>query len=323
MRILLWHVHGSWTTSFVQGPHTYVLPVSEPRGPDGLGRARTWDWPPSAIEVPLHKLRDEQFDLVILQRPHDYELAVTCTGLLPGVDVPAVYVEHDTPREAVPETPHPFADHPELLIAHVTPFNDLFWDCGTTPTTVVGHGIVDPGYRYTGEDESAGVVVNDPIQRGRVAGTDLLPGFAETLPLEVYGMRVLGLPKHLGLPADQCRVHEDLPQDRMHTQLARSRVYLHPYRWTSLGLSLIEAMHLGMPVVALATTEAHRAVPPAAGTVSTSLPELREALERFRRDPGFAREAGAAARQAALERHNLKQFLENWNHVLEYALEER
>ena len=41
MRVLLWHVHGSWTTSFVQGPHTYLVPVTADRGPDGLGRART------------------------------------------------------------------------------------------------------------------------------------------------------------------------------------------------------------------------------------------------------------------------------------------
>ena len=52
MRILLWHVHGSWTTAFVQGPHTYVVPVTPDRGPDGLGRARTFDWPDSVVEVP-------------------------------------------------------------------------------------------------------------------------------------------------------------------------------------------------------------------------------------------------------------------------------
>ena len=49
MKVLLWHVHGSWTTSFVQGGHEYLLPVVDgpggKRSPDGLGRARTWDWP--------------------------------------------------------------------------------------------------------------------------------------------------------------------------------------------------------------------------------------------------------------------------------------
>ena len=150
MRILLWHVHGSWTTSFVQGPHTYLLPVTEPRGPDGLGRARTWDWPPGAIEVPVHELRGTPFDVVILQRARDAQLTVNWTGLLPGVDVPAIYLEHNTPQQDVPNTRHPAAGHPGLLVVHVTDFNDVFWDCGTTPTTVIEHGIVDPGERYTG-----------------------------------------------------------------------------------------------------------------------------------------------------------------------------
>ena len=32
MKILVWHVHGSWTTSFVQGGHEYLIPVVEGRG---------------------------------------------------------------------------------------------------------------------------------------------------------------------------------------------------------------------------------------------------------------------------------------------------
>src|ERR671938_804 len=64
------------------------------------------------------------------------------------------------------------------------------------------------------------------------------------------------------------------PQHELHGEMARRRAYLHPIRWTSLGLSLLEAMHLGMPVVALGTTEVHEAVPPEAGVVSTRLDVL-------------------------------------------------
>ena len=45
MNILLWHVHGAWTTAFVHGRHRYLVPVTPDRGPDGLGRARTYRWP--------------------------------------------------------------------------------------------------------------------------------------------------------------------------------------------------------------------------------------------------------------------------------------
>jgi hypothetical protein len=66
MRILIWHLHGSWLTSFVQGPHQYLVPVTPSRGPFGLGRARTWDWPPSVVEVTPQQLRDEPVDLAEL-----------------------------------------------------------------------------------------------------------------------------------------------------------------------------------------------------------------------------------------------------------------
>lgn len=316
MRILLWHVHGSWTTSFVQGPHRYLLPVTEPRGPDGLGRARTWDWPASVSEVPQAQLRDTSFDLVLLQRPQERELVRAWTGRTPGVDVPAVYLEHNAPHGDVPDTRHPMADHPEIPVVHVTPFNDLFWDCGATPTRVIEHGVADPGQRYTGELGRQAVVVNDPLRRGRVTGTDLLPGFADQGPLDVFGMRVQGLADRPGLAGGRCEPFEDLPQDVMHTQLARRRVYVHPIRWTSLGLSLLEAMQLAMPVVVVGSTEAYRAVPPAAGAVSTDVGELHAAVRRFLADPAPAREAGAAAREASLRRYGLKRFLRDWNDTL-------
>ena len=57
MRVLVWHVHGSWMTSFVQGGHDYYVPVTPDRGPDGLGRAQTWDWPANVREVVPEAMR--------------------------------------------------------------------------------------------------------------------------------------------------------------------------------------------------------------------------------------------------------------------------
>ncbi|MCW2852013.1 MAG: putative transferase [Nocardioides sp.] len=316
MRILLWHVHGSWTTSFVQGPHDYVVPVTADRGPDGLGRARTWDWPASVREVPADELRGLDVDLVVLQRPHEVDLAEQWLGRRPGRDVPAVYVEHNTPTGDVPDTRHPLADQDAIVITHVTGFNQLFWDCGTARTVVVDHGIVDPGHRYTGEIRRAAVAVNDPVRRGRSVGTDLIPLLAEVSGVDVFGMRVDQLPAATGLPPERLTTHEDLPQERMHAELARRRVYVHTARWTSLGLSLLEAMHLGMPVVALATTEAVVAVPPHAGVVATRPEEITAAVARFVADPELAARTGEAARRHALEHYGLKRFLGDWDPLL-------
>jgi hypothetical protein len=72
-------------------------------------------------------------------------------------------------------------------------------------------------------------------------------------------------------------------------------------------------MHLGMPVVAVAATEAGRAVPPQAGVVSADLDELGAALRAFVADVDAARAAGAAARAWALRRYGLHRFLTDWD----------
>jgi glycosyl transferase family 1 len=316
MRVLLWHVHGSWTTSFVQGGHDYVVPVTPDRDADGLGRARTWDWPASVVELSPEALAGADLDAVVLQRPHELELAARWTGRKPGRDLPAVYLEHNAPEGAVPCTPHPMAGQRAIPVVHVTHFNRLLWDSGLAPTYVVEHGVVDPAYRYTGELSRAAVVVNDPVRRGRFVGTDLLGTLAAGAPLDVFGMRVDRL-RPAGLLPAGARALEDLPQHRMHEEVAKRRVYLHPVRWTSLGLSLVEAMMLGLPVVGLDTTEASRAVPRDAGVLSNDPDELVAALRRFVAEPELARAYGVRARAAACERYGLGRFLADWDAVLQ------
>jgi glycosyltransferase involved in cell wall biosynthesis len=301
-KIFFWHVHGSYATSLVQGPHTYYVPVLPDRGPDGRGRARTWDWPANAIEVTPEQARELDVDLVVLQRPHELALAERWLGRVPGRDVRAVYLEHNAPQGPIAEMRHPLADRPDLTIVHVTHFNDVFWDCGTTLTRVIEHGVVDPGYRYTGELVRAAVAINEPVRRGRVTGTDLLERFGAALPLDVFG-----------IGAGALGGFEDPPQHVLHREMARRRVYLHPFRWTSLGLTLIEAMQLGIPVVALATTEAVEAVPAGCGTISTDVERLCDALRRYAADPAAARADGERARAYALERYGLDSFLCAWD----------
>jgi Glycosyl transferases group 1 len=307
MRVLVWHVHGAWTTAFVHGPHTYLIPVLPDRGPDGRGRALTYEWPAAAVEMSPGDLGDAEVDVVVLQRPEDEALATRwLRGRRPGRDVPAVYLEHNAPQGRINDMRHPVAGRRDLTLVHVTHFNALFWDADGTPTRVIEHGVVDPGPRYTGELPRAAVVVNEPVRRARVTGTDLLPALAGTMPVDLFG-----------IDADQIGGIGDVPQARLHDEMARRRVYLHPVRWTSLGLSLIEAMHLGMPVVALDTTETGEAVPPGAGVVSNRPDVLRDALARFAAEPDLARRMGAAARGAALERFGLARFLDDWNELLE------
>ncbi len=315
VRILIWHVHGSWTTGFVQGPHDYVLPVLPGRGPDGAGRAQSWDWPSRAREVSTERLREEEIDVVVLQRPHEAELVRAWTGRVPGRDVPAVYLEHNVPGGRVPFDRHPMAEQRRIPLVHVTHFNALLWDNGSAPFRVIEHGVPDPGHRYTGELAHAAVVVNEPVRRGRAVGTDLVLGFARHQPIDVFGIDAHLLRTLPGVPPELTTV-EGLDQERLHAEMARRRVYLHPNRWTSLGLSLVEAMLLGMPVVVVASTESAVAVPAGTGIVSTRPDELAAGLRKLCHDVDLARAVGEDARAHALRRFDLRRFLRDWDAVL-------
>jgi hypothetical protein len=306
MNVFVWHVHGSWMTAFVHGRHRYLVPVLPDRGPDGRGRARTYEWPEGAVEIGPRDAATCDVDVVVLQRPEElHELAPRWLGgRVPGRDIPAVYVEHNAPQGRIADLNHVTSDRPDLVLAHVTHFNALFWDSGSTPTTVVEHGILDPGYRYTGELSRAAAVINEARRRGRVTGTDLLERFERVAPVDLFGIDAGALG---GL---------DLPQEKLHAEMARRRVYVHPFRWTSLGLSLLEAMHLGMPVVALATTEAPEAIPAEVGVVSTRVEALVDGVKTLLEDRDAAVAMGMRAREHARRRYGLSRFLRRWDDLL-------
>lgn len=296
MNVFLWPVHGSWTAAFVSGPHRYLVPAP----PEGA----TGRWPETVVEVTPEQAAAAPVDVVVLQRATELaSLAGQWLQREPGRDVAAVYLEHSTPPSPTGDARHPAACRPDLTVVHVTHFNRLFWDTGSTPVRVVEHGVVDPGHRFSGELPRAAAAINEPRRRGRAVGANLLSELGREVPIDLFGIGT----------------DLDLPQPDLHAEMARRRVYLHPYRWTSLGLSLIEAMHLGLPVVALATTEVPEAVPADAGIVSNRLDVLCAGLRRLAGDPALAREMGEAGRRHALAHFGLRRFLEDWDAVLEHA----
>jgi glycosyltransferase involved in cell wall biosynthesis len=204
------------------------------------------------------------------------------------------------------------ADATGIAIVQVSHFNDLFWDCGAAPTRVIEHAVADPGLCYTGELERLAFVVNEPVRRWRTTGTDLLRRF-DGFGIDAFGIDGHLLPTALQPSAADVRFAGNLSPAELNAALASRRVYLHLNRWTSLGLSLITAMLLGMPVVVLDTTEASRAVPADAGALATDVDELIRAARLLVDDVDEAARRGRNARSAALERYGLERFLADWD----------
>jgi glycosyltransferase involved in cell wall biosynthesis len=311
LRVLTWHVHGNYLYYLSQAPHTFVLPVRPLRPHPYAGRTRSFPWGDNVVEVPADRLRDERFDVILFQSRETFERD-QYTYLTPAQrSLPRLYLEHDPPRENPTDTRH-VVDDPEVPVVHVTRFNQLMWDCGRSPTLVIPHGVLVPPYtEYTGPLERGIVVVNNLRSRGRRLGADIFERVrAAGVPLDLVGMdaRSIG-----GIG--------EVPPAELAEFIAPYRFFFNPIRYTSLGLSVCEAMTLGMPVVGLATTEMATTVENGvSGYVDNDVDALIERMRALIADPGLAARLGAGARAYARRAFALDRFVADWDAALRYAV---
>jgi glycosyltransferase involved in cell wall biosynthesis len=307
LRVLTWHVHGSYLYYLTQGPHDFYLPV-KPGRPEGYGgRNGNFDWGDNVHEVPSDELQRMQFDVVLFQSQRNFTVDQFEVLSPAQRQLPRVYLEHDPPRESPTDTCHT-VDDPDVLLVHVTPFNALMWDSGRTPTWVIDHGVmVSERHRYTGELERGVVVVNNLARRGRRLGHDVFERARGEVPLDLAGMgsRELG-----GMG--------DLPLATLHGHLGRYRFFFNPIRYTSMGLAVCEAMMIGLPILGLATTEMSAAIQNGInGFVDTDVNRLVAHMRRLLSDPDEARALGEGARRTATERFGIRRFAADWSDVFE------
>ncbi len=305
LRILTWHVHGSYLWYLSHVGHDIFLPVRPDRR-DGYGGRppdSTFPWPDNVYEVPAEDVADLDLDCVLTQSRRNW-CEDRAALLSPAqLDLPRIHLEHDPPRESPTDTRH-FVDDPDTLLVHVTAFNRLMWDNGSTPTVVIEHGVAVPdGVRWTGDLARGLVVVNNLSRRGRRLGADVFAEVRRSVPLDLIGMGW-----------EDCGGLGEVAPRQVAAFAARYRFFFNPIRYTSLGLAVCEAMMIGMPVVGLATTEMTTVVDNGvSGWLDTEPARLVDGMRLLLEDRDLAMRMGEAARRTAVERFSIERFVADWD----------
>ncbi len=302
LRILTWHVHGNYLYYLTQVPHDFYLVTDAARSSHHGGRSGTLPWGENVHEAPVERIAGMSFDVLLFQsrdawQREQHELLTPAQRALPRI-----YLEHDPPQEHPTDTRH-WVDDRELLLVHVTPFNALMWDSGATPVRVIEHGVLplaDDCYR--GEIARGLVVVNNIDRRGRRLGADIFEQVRREVPLTLIGMG-----------AERAGGSGEVAHHALPGVMASHRFFFNPIRYTSLGLAIIEAMMVGMPIVGLATTELVTVIRNGEnGCIDTRIDRLVDAMQQLIRYPQEARRLGDAARRTALDRFNIGRFVADW-----------
>ncbi|MCL4641284.1 MULTISPECIES: glycosyltransferase [Olivibacter] len=311
LRILTWHIHGSYLYYLSQVPCQFYLPVMSDR-PEGYGgRSGTFKWGDNVYEVPVSELKDMDFDCILFQSRKNYledqyEILDERQRVLPKI-----YLEHDPPREVPTDTRH-IVDDPEVLLIHVTHFNNLMWDNNRTPTRVIQHGVLIPkDVNYTGVLEKGVVVINGIAKRGRRLGYDIFKQVQKYVPLDLIGMEseVAGGLGEIAPP--------ELP-----SFISKYRFFFNPIRYTSLGLAVCESMMVGLPIIGLATTEMAMTVDNGkSGYIHTDVSYLINKMQLLLDDPLHAKKLGDNARETAIQNFGMDRFIRDWLDAFELVIE--
>ena len=302
LRVLTWHVHGNYLLYLSQARVEFVLPVDPSRGPGYGGRGSTFAFGPNVVEVPADLVKDEPLDCILYQTRQNFGSDgpdILSTGQR---KLPRIYLQHDPPW-ADPVNEQHWSNDPDGLLVHVTPFNALMWDAGRTPSRMIDHGVFVPEYaRFTGELGRGVTVINHLRNRGRRLGADVFLQLRDQVPLDLVGMDA----ESLG------GIGEVFPPE-LPEFIARYRFFFNPIRWTSLGLAIIEAMMVGLPIVGLATTELVTVIRNGeSGFLDTEPLALVEPMRELIDDPAAARRMGQKARAYAEERFGIIRFAREW-----------
>lgn len=306
LRILTWHVHGNYLYNLTQVPHDFYLLTDAAKSTHYSGRSGTLPWGDNVHDAPVERVQEMPFDVVLFQSRDAWDEGQHRWLSEAQRRLPRIYLEHDPPQPHATDTLHWAAD-PNVLLVHVTPFNALMWDNGSSPVRVVEHGVLPlREVDYRGGNERGIVVVNNLESRGRRLGLDVYRDVAARVPLALYGMnseRVGGV--------------GEARNDLLPEVMADYRFFFNPIRYTSLGLAVIEAMMVGLPIVGLATTELVTVIRNGEnGFVDTRPDRLVDVMRQLLEEPGLAREWGAAARATARDRFGIGRFVEDWMEIL-------
>ncbi|MBS1524888.1 MAG: glycosyltransferase family 4 protein [Bacteroidetes bacterium] len=303
MKIFTWHIHGSYLFYLSQGNYEIYIPVKDEKTEGYYGRGETFPFGDNVIEIPAADVKNHGFDCILFQTNQNYLVDQFEVLSEEQRKLPKIYLEHDPPRQHPTDTRHLIND-PDIVLVHVTHFNNLMWDSNNTPARVIEHGVTDPGDLYKGTLRKGLVVINNLPVRGRLLGFDIFQQVKEQVPVDLVGMGTgdWGLGEVL---------HPQLPQFQ-----SNYRFFFNPIRYTSLGLAVCEAMMMGMPVVGLATTELSSVIDNGySGFIHTDVNYLIDKMNLLLDDPLLAKEIGANGRQVAAKRFNITRFTYEWEEL--------
>jgi hypothetical protein len=311
-KIFTWHIHGTYLYYLSQANCDFYVPVGGKKAFGYGGKGGPFPFGANVHEIPTDEIPQADFDVILFQHREHYEEDQYEIFTDVQRRLPRVFLEHDPPRQHPTDTRH-VVDDSSVTLVHVTDFNRLMWDSNNVPTTVIDHGVVDPGIAYSGKLAKGVVVINNLHSRGRRLGSDLFEYVRQHVPIDL-----------IGINAEEMGGLGEVPHNQLPQFISQYRFFFNPIRYTSLGLSIIEAMMIGLPIVGFATTELVSVIESGVNGYTSLDPDTLIAyMHALLESPQLAKQIGAKGQSYARQRFNIPRFAHDWENLFADLIERK
>ncbi|HZQ45932.1 MAG TPA: glycosyltransferase, partial [Verrucomicrobiae bacterium] len=261
--------------------------------------------PPNYHRLSFSEEPPVKFDLALAH----FEMGYHC---LKRLDLPLIWKEHGlrwpfvVPAEWVERT---------AFFSFASRMAEQAWQVAPEAAhrkRIIGMGMDLQTYGgYAGDGGGILVVGQNICSRGNEKGYDNLMRLARKFSICVVGMGNEGIPGAIGAAAN----YGELVR---HYQ--RHEVFLNPSN--ILGMSTLEAMATGMPVVCFRMMNSDVIRNGVNGLIVDSVKEAAEALNCLLKNRALARELGRKARVTIREKFRVESFVRGWNALFQQAVDE-
>src|SRR4051812_21507248 len=106
LRILTWHVHGSYLYYLTQAPHEFYLPSRPSRDNGYAGKWGHIPWADNVHDVPVDEIKNLDLDCILFQWREHYQKDQFEILSAAQRQLPKIYLEHDPPQSHPTFTRH-------------------------------------------------------------------------------------------------------------------------------------------------------------------------------------------------------------------------
>lgn len=152
-------------------------------------------------------------------------------------------------------------------------------------------------------------VVNYWADRDWACGWNLYKEIKSLLPDVQF--KILGTNPGISSPARSL--------EHLQEELSTCGVFLNTSLHSPIPMSLMEAMSCGAPVVSTDTCMIPEIVT-SGGILGKNATELANAITQILTNPPIGVQLGAEARKVIVDNYNIEKFINNWNKVFDYAI---